>query len=780
MESHSLGSEAFLLTENEDSAATFPKHSRLALLTLLALAVTVTSGPLVVAADAAWVPGWSNVLMMVWLAATTLKCFATTRHLRGQERAAWLFISLAYLSYALGHFGWSFYEMALGIQNPIPSLADLGYLSGTPLLMIGIWLYRTSTPTLPSAFVQLGNVGILAAAIFLSNVIIFRHHLTSLIIPGQGQLLITYAVIAMTAFIFCLFNICFYMHGRRRLVMMPLLFALGSLAAADYMGVYEFASGSYTSGAFSNIGYFFTYAFGYWAAFEQGHAEKDLSKEHALLSIDQKARQWETLLPPFTIMGLVGVAILHPHGVMKELVPHAIGALILFMISITLRDWWVHRIEINLIEETKTGAALLQQSEQQLLIKNEQLAAANHELSKEMITRKHMQEELRHSQKMEAIGQLTGGIAHDFNNLLAVIIGNIDLLEQTLEPDSPERAYTEEATAAANRGAALTGRLLAFSRKQPLDSRPVSINDLLESMTALLERTLGETIELRFKLRPNIAPCMIDRLQLENAILNLAINARDAMHGGGLITIETSNVSLDARDASMVPDATEGDYVLIAVRDTGVGMSAPVRARVFEPFFTTKDVGAGSGLGLSMVYGFVKQSGGHVSIESKLGSGTEVRLYIPWTSQLPDSLEDIDADTVPAGQGESVLVVEDDPALQQVIVLFLEQQNYQVAAASNGSEALAILDESDPFDLLLSDIILPGELSGPELLNVVANRQPSMKFLLMSGYASDAFEGEAGPSELANLLQKPFSMGALARKVRSVLKAEEGADPGSD
>jgi CheY-like chemotaxis protein/two-component sensor histidine kinase len=391
-----------------------------------------------------------------------------------------------------------------------------------------------------------------------------------------------------------------------------------------------------------------------------------------------------------------------------------------------------------------------------------------------------MQEELRHSQKMEAIGQLTGGIAHDFNNLLAVIIGNIDLLEQTLEPDSSERAYTEEATAAANRGAALTGRLLAFSRKQPLDSRPVNINDLLESMTALLERTLGETIELRFKLRPNIAPCMIDRLQLENAILNLAINARDAMHGGGLITIETSNVSLDARDASMVPDATEGDYVLIAVRDTGVGMSAPVRARVFEPFFTTKDVGAGSGLGLSMVYGFVKQSGGHVSIESKLGSGTEVRLYIPWTSQLPDSLEDIDADTVPAGQGESVLVVEDDPALQQVIVLFLEQQNYQVAAASNGSEALAILDESDPFDLLLSDIILPGELSGPELLNVVANRQPSMKFLLMSGYASDAFEGEAGPSELANLLQKPFSMGALARKVRSVLKAEEGADPGSD
>ncbi|MBW2579283.1 MAG: response regulator, partial [Deltaproteobacteria bacterium] len=316
--------------------------------------------------------------------------------------------------------------------------------------------------------------------------------------------------------------------------------------------------------------------------------------------------------------------------------------------------------------------------------------------------------------------------------------------------------------------------------KQPLDARPVNINDLLESMTALLERTLGETIELRFKLRPNIAACMIDRLQLENAILNLAINARDAMHSGGLITIETSNVSLDVRDASMLPDATEGDYVLISVRDTGVGMSAPVRARVFEPFFTTKDVGAGSGLGLSMVYGFVKQSGGHVSIESKPGSGTEVRLYIPWTNQPLDALEYIDADTVPSGQRESILVVEDDPALQQVIFLFLEQQNYQVAAASNGSEALAILDESGPFDLLLSDIILPGELSGTELVKLATSKQPSIKTLLMSGYASDAFEGETDPPDPANLLQKPFSMGALARKVRSALSAEEGADSDSD
>ncbi|MBW2543239.1 MAG: response regulator [Deltaproteobacteria bacterium] len=780
MGSHPLGSEAFLLTENEDPAATLPKHSRPATLTVLALVVAVASAPLILRIEAAWVAHWANGWLVVIVGATALKCFSTTRRLRGKVRIAWLFISLAYLSNVLAQLTWAIYETILDISNPIPSPADIGFMIAPLLLMIGIWIYRTSTPTLASALVQLGNTGILAAAIFLSNTIIFQHHLTSLTVPGQRHVLIAYAAIAMTAFVFALFNICFYMHGRRRIVMLPLLIVLGSLAVSDYLSVYEFASHTYNSGSFANIGYFITSSFGYWAAFEQDLAAVDPTRESDLLSIDRTARQWETLLPPFAIAGLVGVTLFHPEGLTPDIAPHAIGASVLFMISIGLRDWWSQRIEVELVEKSETGASLLRQSEQQLLIKNEQLAAANRELSKEVITRKHMQEELRHSQKMEAIGQLTGGIAHDFNNLLAVIVGNIDLLEQSLEPDSPERAYTEEATAAANRGAALTGRLLAFSRKQPLDSRPVFINDLLESMTGLLERTLGETIELRFKLRPNIAPCMIDRLQLENAILNLAINARDAMRNGGSITIETANVSLDEHDAAMIPDADAGDYVLIAVRDTGVGMSAAVRARVFEPFFTTKDVGDGSGLGLSMVYGFVKQSGGHVAIESKMGSGTEVRLYIPWTDLPPDALEDVGADTVPTGQSESVLVVEDDPALRQVIVAFLEQHNYRVASASNGSEALAILNERGPFDLLLSDIILPGDISGPELVKRITSEWPAMKCLLMSGYASDAFEAKTGPPDRANLLQKPFSMGALARKLRSVLDAKEGTDFESD
>jgi CheY-like chemotaxis protein len=269
---------------------------------------------------------------------------------------------------------------------------------------------------------------------------------------------------------------------------------------------------------------------------------------------------------------------------------------------------------------------------------------------------------------------------------------------------------------------------------------------------------------------------MADPAQLENAILNLVINARDAMLGGGLITIKASNVTLDARDVAEYPDAEAGDYVSIVVRDTGVGMSAQVRARVFEPFFTTKEMGAGSGLGLSMVYGFVKQSGGYISIDSEEGSGTEARLYIPQTDLLPDPIEDIDGDAAPAGQRESVLVVEDDLAFRNVLVSFLEQKNYQVASAPDASEALAILDMSGPFDLLLSDIILPGERSGPELANEIASRQPSIKILLMSGYASDALEGKAGPPKYAKLLQKPFSMGTLAKEMRSILKAEEGAD----
>ncbi len=769
-----------LLADNEQSAATFWRHPRSALLAGLALAVAVASAPLILAADADWVVVWSDGCMLLIVATTALKCFATARRLQGQEKTAWLFISVAYLFYALAHTTWSIYGLILGDLNPIATTADLGYLIAPLLLMAGIWIYRTGTPTLSTSIVELGNTAILLATIYLANTIIFQHQLAPLVSPIEVEILIAYSTVAMAAFVFALFNICFYMRGSRRFVMMPLLLALGSLASTDFFTILDFATARFTSASIANIGYFTTFALGYWAAFEQDCLEQNPTREQDLQGFDEAARRWETLLLPLAMMGLMAVAATHRANLTPDIVPHAAGALLLFTAAIAMRDWWSQRIAAQLRDKMRKATESLEDSERRLLAKNEELEAANRELSKEMFARLQVQEELRHAQKMEAIGQLTGGVAHDFNNLLAVIVANLDLLEQSLDAASPQEIYTQEATAAAHRGAALTERLLAFSRKQALDPRPTGVNVLLKSMKGLLERTLGETIQLRFELSADIATCMVDRAQLENAILNLVLNARDAMHSRGSITIEASNVTLDARDAAELPDATAGDYVSIAVRDTGMGMSAQVKQRVFEPFFTTKELGAGSGLGLSMVYGFAKQSEGHVSIESEVGSGTEVRLFIPQTDLLPDPIEGIDLDAAPTGQRESVLLVEDDPALRKMIATFLEKQNYQVAAAPDGSKALALLDERGPFDLLLSDVILPGDFSGPELAIEITGRQPSMKVLLMSGYASNALEGKTSPAKYANFLQKPFGMGTLAKEMRSVLDAEAEADSDPD
>ncbi|MCH8083446.1 MAG: response regulator [Myxococcales bacterium] len=767
-------------TEKKHCRAANWRNPRVLTPGLLALGVIIFAGPLILARDAPWVVAWVDCALLLAVIATTLKCFATSRRLHGQQRTTWYFISSAFLSLAISEAMWLTYELILNVRMPIPSPADIGYLSAPILLAVGIWLYRTNSPTFPEVIVQLGNTGILVAVIYLANMIIIQQRVPPSFSPEHLRVLLMYSVIAPTASMLALFNICFYMRGRRRMVMMPLLLALISLALTNYFTEYYFIAGVYDSASYENIGFILVFAFGSWAAFEQDHLRQSPDADHDPRTLDEAARKWETLLPPLALAGLMAVALTHLEDLTIDLIPPTVGALFLFIAAIALRDWWSQRIEAQLREGTRRGAASLQESEQRLLAMNEELAASNRELSKEIVARKHIQDELRHSQKMEAIGQLTGGVAHDFNNLLAVIVGNVDLLEQTLEFDSSQRIYTQEAKAAANRGAALTKRLLAFSRKQALDPRPIAIRDLLNSMTTLLESTLGEKIQLRFEVSADIATFIADPAQLENAILNLVINARDAMRAGGLITIEASNVTLDARDVEKYPEAEAGGYVSIAVRDTGEGMSAQVLERVFEPFFTTKEMGAGSGLGLSMVYGFVKQSGGHISIDSKEGSGTEVRFDLPQTDLLPDPIDDIHINAAPTGQRESVLVVEDDPALRNVIVSFLEQQNYQVASAPESSEALAILDTSGPFDLLLSDIILPGELSGPELANEIANRQPSIKIVLMSGYASDALEGKASPPKYAKLLQKPFSMGTLAKEMRSVLKAEEGASSGSD
>jgi nitrogen-specific signal transduction histidine kinase/CheY-like chemotaxis protein len=393
---------------------------------------------------------------------------------------------------------------------------------------------------------------------------------------------------------------------------------------------------------------------------------------------------------------------------------------------------------------------------------------AYRELSEEMKTRTRVEEELRHAQKMEALGQLTGGIAHDFNNLLAVVLGNLELLENDVPMRPDQTACLRDATNAAERGADLTQRLLALARKQPLRAEPIEVDSLLEDTKYLLTRTLGKKNRVTISGHEGVWRCLADRAQLENAILNLALNARDAMPDGGEIEIKASNITLDEMYAAEHPDARVGAFVAFSVQDSGVGIPAEILQRVFEPFFTTKEVGSGTGLGLSMIHGFAKQSGGHVTIESRVGSGTRVILYIPCSEAPVQSARAESRPGVPQGSGESILLVEDEPAVRALVSNFLKELGYQVTEARNGDEALAVLEGIGTLDLLLSDVVLPGSLSGSDLATTVVQRRPRTKVLLMSGYAPDVLDQRGVSAQIPELIHKPFGKAALARKIQSV------------
>jgi len=383
---------------------------------------------------------------------------------------------------------------------------------------------------------------------------------------------------------------------------------------------------------------------------------------------------------------------------------------------------------------------------------------------------KRREQELAQAQKMEAVGQLTGGVAHDFNNLLTVILGNAELLEMQLGGQPRLKAMVGMTREAAERGAALTDRLLAFARQQPLRPLAVDVNGLLAGFDRLLRRSLGEAIELELVRGAGLWRALVDPAQLETAVLNLALNARDAMPQGGRLTLETANVHIDRAYAEREPELRPGQYVLLAVSDTGTGMPPEVLARVFEPFFTTKAVGHGSGLGLSMVYGFVKQTGGHVAIYSEPGQGSTVKLYLPRAAggQAP-------APAKPRGgaQGgtETVLVVEDDPAVRALVEGQLRALGYVVLAAADGPAALTLLRAGPPCDLLLTDMIMPGGMNGRELAEQVRQERPAMRVLYMSGYTENAIlhHGRLDPG--VELLSKPFSLSELAARVRGVLDA---------
>jgi len=408
--------------------------------------------------------------------------------------------------------------------------------------------------------------------------------------------------------------------------------------------------------------------------------------------------------------------------------------------------------------------------ERRVAERTRELAEINHRLHLEMAERERAEDALRHAQKMEAIGQLTGGLAHDFNNMLTGVLGALDLIQRRLASgrSSDLQRYIDAAVTSANRAAALTHRLLAFARRQSLDPKPVDVNQLVVSMEDMLRRTMAEHIQLDTQLQPDPWLAYTDAHQLENALLNLVINARDAMDGGGRITIQTGSVQIKE---SQPDNPAPGDYVTLSVADSGSGMPAEILTKAFDPFFTTKPIGQGTGLGLSMVYGFVKQTGGHVRIDSTVGKGTLITLFLPRNRLQPasETLEAPIAGDLPgAQQGEIVLVVEDEAAVRMLVIEVLEELGYQVLEAVDAGSALPHLQGDQRIDLLVSDFGLPG-LNGHQLVELARQQRPELKVLFITGYAPDAeVRGDfLGPG--MDMLSKPFSIDVLATRVRQLI-----------
>jgi signal transduction histidine kinase len=429
--------------------------------------------------------------------------------------------------------------------------------------------------------------------------------------------------------------------------------------------------------------------------------------------------------------------------------------------------------------------AALQESESRLRTANESLEARveartgdllamNEALRKEIEARAAAERQLRQVQKMEAIGQLSGGIAHDFNNMLAIILGGLNLAKSRLDRgDADVGRFIEAAIQGAQRAASLTNRLLAFARQQPLVPEPLDANELVLRMAELLHRALGEDIRLETILAPRLWQVHADAGQLENAVLNLAVNARDAMPDGGSLRIATANLHLDDGGSADHPGVACGDYVLVSVIDNGSGMAPDVVAKAFDPFFTTKEVGRGTGLGLSQVYGFVRQSGGTVRIQSQQGSGTTVCIYLPKHVSLETAMPaDVAKSASPLGRpGETILVVEDEADVRRLTVETLRELNYAVREADRAVTALDLLTQDDSVTLLLTDVVMP-DMNGRKLADEAGRRRPSLKILFMSGFTPDAIVNADMLEPGVNLLQKPFSMEQLAWKLRQLLDAD--------
>jgi signal transduction histidine kinase len=415
----------------------------------------------------------------------------------------------------------------------------------------------------------------------------------------------------------------------------------------------------------------------------------------------------------------------------------------------------------------------LQESKAELIAAKAQIETYALELERRVEERTRelveQQQQLAQAQKMEAVGQLTGGIAHDFNNILTVITGTIEILADAVADRAELAQIAAMVDGAAQRGAELTQRLLAFARKQPLQPRTTDLNALVIDAARLLRPTLGEHIEIESMLAEDAWPAQVDPGQLTTALVNLAVNARDAMPNGGKLTFETGDADLDTAYAEAHGDVSPGAYAMIAVSDNGTGIPAAIRDKVFDPFFTTKEVGKGTGLGLSMVYGFVKQSGGHIKIYGEEGQGTSIKIYLPRATGRDADAVDLALAAPTQGGTETILVVEDDQMVRQYVMAQLAGLGYRAIPAANADEALALIDQGTACDLLFTDVIIPGSRNGRELAAEVVQRRPGVKVLYTSGYSQSAIirNGRLDPGVL--LLTKPYRRHDLAQMIRVAL-----------
>lgn len=402
--------------------------------------------------------------------------------------------------------------------------------------------------------------------------------------------------------------------------------------------------------------------------------------------------------------------------------------------------------------------------EQRVRERTAELAATNQQLANQIAERERIESALRQAQRLEAVGQLTSGVAHDFNNLLMVLLGNIRQMQKhEAEPTTQRRL--QMMAQAAERGAQLTAQMLAFSRRQRLEPRPVDLNETVRHMNDLLQSTMGGSVRIETRLQPDLWPAMIDPTQIELVILNLAINARDAMEVGGSLTVETANVSLDAPARPEEP--ARGEYVMVAVSDTGAGMSEDIRDKVFEPFFTTKEIGKGSGLGLSQVFGLAKQSGGGVAIETRVGAGTSVKVYLPRAEMAPAVAAPRDGLSARASAKDvRVLLVDDDSAVREVTAGILGDLGYRVIEAGSGGAALDLL-ERERVDLVLLDFAMPG-MNGAEVAREARARRPEVPILFVTGYADTTALDDAGEDII---VRKPYVEQELAAKLKAALGA---------